>query len=704
MQQFTDRAIEKLDQDQLGRRVFAEDIARRMSVCSPDSSLVYAIYGGWGTGKSSILHMVEEALTSSRSEETAQPITIRFNPWYYSDLGVLISAFFETVAEQIGKKDITGTLKSVSSALSAMSKITTPLAWIPGIGRYGEKIGEILGSGARVAEAAAERTKGDLVSRKDELSHYLIEAQQRIVVFVDDIDRLTNVEIRQIFQLVKSLADLPYIAYLLAFDDEIVARALDEPSNGHGREYLEKIIQVPLPIPATSRSKLRNLVGGFLEEMIETRGANQWDQSYWDTIDFIGFWEPFSTMRDCYRYLNALDFYRNSLKDEINLVDLWTLTLIQVFYPNAYKWLSDNKGFLTQDTDFVLRKGFGGNETDKKAKAQKFFEELRETISTSDADFVEDMVKHIFPSIGRLLGHIAMSSSELNLRVSKRVGAPENFDRYFRYGLADDEVTVAELAKVISASSNAVELESQIKTLAPKASDLFDRIEDRISEFDGQQGENIVQILCTIGDDYMERGEVIGGVRGKLLRIILKLLRETIPLSRRHKVLASSTTGWTHGLMLFSHLLNHLRGEHNPGHDGFIQEEDKRLLTEQELDDLEKKLSGCLEAGAASGQLEVYDLRLKLVYHWRYLKNGQKKAQKFIRKICDTNDGLLSWLRDHAKTMYARDEFAQFFDKDDLTTRLYKLYSHLGKNNDSPDDLKMIIEWSKSLHAPAPTI
>lgn len=60
------------------------------------------------------------------------------------------------------------------------------------------------------------------------------------------MDRLTNIQIRETFQLVNTSSHFPNLIYILSMDREVVARALTEVQNIDGNEYLEKIVQILL--------------------------------------------------------------------------------------------------------------------------------------------------------------------------------------------------------------------------------------------------------------------------------------------------------------------------------------------------------------------------------------------------------------------------------------------------------------------------
>jgi predicted KAP-like P-loop ATPase len=73
-----DRPIESATHDLLGRSSFAALLAQKISQWREKESLVIALYGPWGSGKSSIKNLILEKL----AEEKHKPLTpVEFNPW-----------------------------------------------------------------------------------------------------------------------------------------------------------------------------------------------------------------------------------------------------------------------------------------------------------------------------------------------------------------------------------------------------------------------------------------------------------------------------------------------------------------------------------------------------------------------------------------------------------------------------------------------
>ena len=114
----------------------------------------------------------------------------------------------------------------------------------------------------------AESKLNDVAYRKREVERTLLEFDCKILVVIDDIDRLSNEQIRLVFQLVNAVAGFPNTIYLLSFDKDIVSRALEDVQGCNGQEYLEKIIQVPFDVPPVDISRLYNVLFEKLDSII----------------------------------------------------------------------------------------------------------------------------------------------------------------------------------------------------------------------------------------------------------------------------------------------------------------------------------------------------------------------------------------------------------------------------------------------------
>src|SRR5712691_10234001 len=97
-----ERPITSRKADLLDRTVFAEQIAAAVRGWTGQDSLVIALHGAWGTGKSSIKNV---ALESLRAEPQTSPYIVEFNPWQWAGQEQLAQAFFGEIGKELGRKE-----------------------------------------------------------------------------------------------------------------------------------------------------------------------------------------------------------------------------------------------------------------------------------------------------------------------------------------------------------------------------------------------------------------------------------------------------------------------------------------------------------------------------------------------------------------------------------------------------------------------
>ena len=236
-----DRPLSNRADDKLNRAVFSERVADVLRGLPDGTGLVVGIHGPWGDGKTTVLNLLRGEL-----EGDGNMAVVAFNPWRFTDEPSMLAGFFRVLASVI------------------RAKLTTKgeeiAGWVERIGRYAAVADNRFGKAAEVAAVKSEVSLEELRSR---LSDALATAGKRIVVLVDDIDRLDKHETHTLFRLIKACADFPNVCYVLAFDDVAVAKSLGERygsgDEASGRAFLEKIIQVPLKLPVAMKEDLRSL-------------------------------------------------------------------------------------------------------------------------------------------------------------------------------------------------------------------------------------------------------------------------------------------------------------------------------------------------------------------------------------------------------------------------------------------------------------
>lgn len=424
----TDRPIDTCEQDLLGRASFSKQLGRAIYDYNGKDGLVIGLYGKWGSGKTSVINMAVNEMITLAKQENNMPLVMKFAPWNYSDKDNLISIFFQSLKNKIELQDNEELKKEVGKALNDYAGAFDALSLIP-----------IVGSGVAAILKTVAQAQGtnlmqgaDLEKTKELLESALVEVNKKIVIIIDDIDRLTNSQIRDVFQLVKQVADFPNIIYILAMDREVVRRALQEVHNVDGNEYLQKIIQVPFEIPELRKSKLNSIFFSRLDEVVkEISDKIKWDDMYWKDV-FQNCIEPYiNTLRDVNRVINTFQFKYGAMYEETAFEDMIGITTIEVLDPELYKWIGNNK-------EAVCGGFFHGLSFDKSDKdyRKKYSEEFLSLEINPDRAI--RCIAAMFPMFANDVnekGFEYFSSSDI--RSKMRAAHKEKFELYFMYDLDD---------------------------------------------------------------------------------------------------------------------------------------------------------------------------------------------------------------------------------------------------------------------------
>jgi predicted KAP-like P-loop ATPase len=319
--------------DAFGYAPFAKLIASAVVKTPNPQGLVMAIHGPWGAGKTSLLNFVKFYLADDY-KDTA-PVIIDFNPWWFDDRTQLAAQFLAQFKEKLNLenkvlRNIGDLLADYSGSIGKAVAYTTGIPWL-------DKIATAL--------RLLKRKQKDVPALKAEIAKALRANNQRYVIVIDDIDRLTPMEIREIFKVVKALADFPNVVYLLSFERQVVADALSNLLKIDGEAYLEKIVQVPFVLPNVDRLKLQNKLFADLDLLIEGADLALFDRTYWGNIFVEGIAPLINKPRDVVRYVNALSVTYPAMRDEVNITDFFALEFIRINLPQLYDLLRDNADF-----------------------------------------------------------------------------------------------------------------------------------------------------------------------------------------------------------------------------------------------------------------------------------------------------------------------------------------------------------------------
>lgn len=486
----TDRPIQRSSEDQLNRSKFSRDLAQSLSKWSEKDSLVVAIYGRWGDGKTSVKNMVKEFFEKENS-----PLYIEFNPWQWASEKKLTEAFFKELAvklrasENENERAIAEKLIYYSEYLELGNEFVGELKkgvekiLLLGVGGVGalslfatepykswliyvtvtlslvalglDKIIWIINWVSRLYNLRA-RDEKSLEDRKQEIVGDLSKIESTLVVFIDDIDRLSKDEIKTLFRLIKANADFPNIVYLTLFQRDIVESSLTQEGVFEGKDYLEKIVQVGFNLPKVPTADIHKLLFNDLDRILdETKLNSKFDKARWRELFLEGASSCFKNLRDVNRFISAFSFHLGVMKIEdsyeINFVDLIGIEVLRQFFPKVHEAIFFSKKLMTSSSSAYSL----GN---MQESAKKEMDSILASCSADDIESVKGIIKILFPNAEWAWGsnyHCNVNASDF---VNLRVNDEDRFDRYFSLFLPESEIRQSEFEHILSITSNEQEL------------------------------------------------------------------------------------------------------------------------------------------------------------------------------------------------------------------------------------------------------
>lgn len=378
---FSDRPIDISRSDRIGFLPFAQRLAQIAGSRNNSEGTVIGIEGAWGSGKSTIMASVHAQLASrsvSRSQArlvTSDYILVTFEPWLIGSKEGLLAAFFSELLltlEKAANRDSFLGLGGDEQLPRLLSLLRSYVAAISQLGPPAEAAAKLAGHpivGAvtkAVFGALGPLLKTSISDTRIEIAEALRRQHRRIIVFIDDLDRLDPSETAEVLRLIRSVAAFPQVTYIVAYDPEVVANALTEALNLDGRRFLEKIVQVRFLVPSPEDFDLRIWLRESLIKANE--GGTTIDAS--DTNNRLAFLimgrpgQLLTTPRDVVRSLNAynaLDFAPAGFLD--NADRLW-IALVATTLPHLMKWF---RAFISARNQFDL----GASITDEEAHRYK---------------------------------------------------------------------------------------------------------------------------------------------------------------------------------------------------------------------------------------------------------------------------------------------------------------------------------------------
>lgn len=492
----TDTAIEKCEDDDLDRRLVAENFAKAIDAYDKKDSCVIGIQGQWGDGKTSFINMALEKLPSPEKF-----LVVKFNPWYFTGDHQILRQFCAILSQALDKPEASDSLKEAAKLIRRISSVIKPLTPVLNVGGtfLGLPLAGIFVNG--VCEHAKEfadnltdsfQPSENITDIKIKIEEALKGFDKKILVVIDDIDRLSESEIYEVFRMVKIIGDFPHTIYLLSYDKKKVSESLK--NKGCGEKFIDKIVQHEFDVPQISKFRLQ----GFFDRNInEILGKFEYPATEEDNDDYrslvsSGLMTKIENMRDAKRVLNKVYFDYGCVKGEVNFFDFLAVCVLQIHAPEVYEFLARNGKVVIRDYSYGITE-------DIRNQYNKFKKDL----SLSDERWDTRLLEHIFPILTKT-ERPQKSVSE------KRLCSAGHFEKYFLLTLPKDTISELEYERIIKAAGDYKLLHSAIKAYQeiPQQRILLSGLRERTKRFAADHISTAIAVFLDLGD-FLEEDEPI---------------------------------------------------------------------------------------------------------------------------------------------------------------------------------------------------
>lgn len=625
-----DLPITKLDEDKLDRQKFVLHLRKIIKNYEKTDCLTLGIMGSWGSGKTSFINMVfdqsnENILTEERFK------LMRFNPWNFSKQQDLYYQFFDQLNNIIiSNENDERKINNIKKMMDGYWKKISNNAQI-----------SLSFSGISYSKVLGEKTLENL---KEELNDALKSLEYKLIIIIDDIDRLTDDEIQQIFILVKSLADFPNIIYILPFDKNIILKSIAKLQKNNTEEFLDKIVQLQIDLPKIPNSKIRNIFIKELEELFinEKIDMNFEHRNLRFAFLFL------RSIRDVNRYINNLTFYLPLMNSEINTLDSILLMGIQLFENEIYHEIKNNKTFFTEN--LIKRPN-----DDELSEYKRYFKYLLDKKQSLTEEDLIKLLTVLFPQLTNFDGNWDMSNQISKWSSELKICSYKMFDKYFELTLDENEISNSYFEMIIKSEDyDFIKKEVLNFDAEGKSEGFIDKLTINASKVDSKNIKLFLRLLFDIGDSLNIKTNDIIFSKDYLLSHCVFVLSKVLNNEELYDAMGYAIKNADDCLNLLVHILSSYDKNNHRFRFKNQNSGSEKVLTNEQLDELENeaciKIKQCVEKGKL---FEVYRA-LEVIYNWYFWDN--EEYCKFIEKVLENDEGVMGLIKISITTDYEEND------------------------------------------------
>lgn len=452
-------------EDSFGRSSFARDLVEEIFLLeNQQAAYTIGLNAKYGMGKTSFMYQMQELLDQHNTAYVC------ISPWSCTSNEQIVKDFFHSLTAVFGRKMGLG----INKLLDIYKNLILDVQHAYKLQAFDNLLNE---------DKAISEVYEDIKSK-------LSLCKQKIVVFIDDVDRLQASELAMIIQLIRNTGNFPYVVFMLFYDKDYMVTTLEQnKSITDADEYLKKIINVELMFPAYDAEVFKGTIASSLDEVLENIISNGHERETVVTsfiermlpkskilsIDYLEY--AFPNYRDLKRFISMFAFDLKMLlsanqgrveswKNEIEVADFILIELLKYVRPDLYEMLrSRNDTLLESNKDeYTLRnevKNFIRKEENE--LMEKIFDSIasrrgKEEKNDKDEELpkIKDDLRENDKQLIMQRKYVAHHLLDL-LFLEERRGDKErilrnriSYTSYFLYSLSKEQISLSEFNRIFA--------------------------------------------------------------------------------------------------------------------------------------------------------------------------------------------------------------------------------------------------------------
>ena len=269
-----------------------------------------AITAQWGAGKTSFMNLVIEKLRENRRELEI----IYFNPRASKSIDTIQTDFFSRLTGILSKYDsrCSSTMKNYMSSL------------------------QLIDNRGVIEKAVSFYRIWNKENLRERIKKTIGSIQKRVLVIIDDFDRLSREEILEVLKLIDNNAVFPNLIFLTAYDKGQLNKHFEENSSSSDAHFVDKFFNLEFLVPQRPYVYISRFIEDELCEKLDSETEREnFGRVLSDRVDKFQAYLP--TLRDAKRFINQFLQDYKLVQGDVIIEEFLLIQLIKYKYPDEYK-------------------------------------------------------------------------------------------------------------------------------------------------------------------------------------------------------------------------------------------------------------------------------------------------------------------------------------------------------------------------------